>query len=158
MEKCFECKNPATHQHHVVPQSLGGTQTVPLCNYCHPKAHGQNGYWSTSELIKKKLRSRKEQGFHVGGGIAYGKMMDENKRLVDHPQERYWQYVAKALHDMGIHFKAIANMFNARYVPSKTGKGQWRGWKVNQAVKRLREELGEQHRPGVWSGGKRVAP
>jgi 5-methylcytosine-specific restriction endonuclease McrA len=28
---CFECGSPASHHHHVIPHSLGGTQTVPLC-------------------------------------------------------------------------------------------------------------------------------
>jgi 5-methylcytosine-specific restriction endonuclease McrA len=30
---------PASHQHHVVPRSLGGVATVPLCHDCHGKAH-----------------------------------------------------------------------------------------------------------------------
>lgn len=158
MAKCFECKNHATHQHHVVPQSLGGTQTVPLCDYCHPKAHGEKGYWPVSELIKKQMHARREQGFRIGGQLPYGKMADSDKRIVDHPQERYWQYVAKALHDMGLHFKAIAKMFNEREVPSKNGTGQWRGWRVNNAVKRLRGELSESHKPGKWARGKMVRP
>jgi hypothetical protein len=85
-------------------------------------------------------------------------MADADKRIVDNPQERYWQYVAKALHDMGIHFKAIAQMFNARGVPNKTRRGKWVGWKVNTAVKRLREELGEPHEPGVWVRGVKKRP
>lgn len=40
MEKCFECENPATENHHVIPKSLGGTKTVPLCSLCHMKVHG----------------------------------------------------------------------------------------------------------------------
>lgn len=156
MAKCFECRKPANHQHHVVPQSLGGTQTVPLCARCHPKAHGQKGYWATSDLIKKRLHARREQGYRVGGQLPYGKTADSQKRIVDHPEERYWQFVAKALHDTGLHFKAIAKMFNARGVPNKKRCGKWVGWKVNQAVKRLREELGEPHRPGVWSRGEKV--
>lgn len=158
MAKCFECDSPATHKHHVVPESLGGTKTVPLCDYCHPKAHGENGYWPVGELIKAKLHARRAEGYRVGGYLPYGKMADANKRIVDHPEERYWQYVAKALHDMGLHFRAIARMFNARGVPTKRGFGRWSGWNANQAVKRLREELGEQHRPGVWARGNRVGP
>jgi hypothetical protein len=158
MARCFECKKPATHNHHVIPQSLGGTRTVPLCDYCHPKAHGENGYWAVRDLIKAKLHARRAQGYRVGGQLPYGKMADADKRIVDNPQERYWQYVAKALHDMGIHFKAIAQMFNARGVPNKTRRGKWVGWKVNTAVKRLREELGEPHEPGVWVRGVKKRP
>lgn len=38
--KCFECGEPAEHAHHVVPQSLGGTRTLPLCARCHGLVHG----------------------------------------------------------------------------------------------------------------------
>jgi hypothetical protein len=38
-KKCFECGNPATENHHVIPQSMGGTKTVPLCSKCHMKVH-----------------------------------------------------------------------------------------------------------------------
>jgi 5-methylcytosine-specific restriction endonuclease McrA len=41
MTECFECGAPAAHQHHVVPRSLGGTKTVPLCEGCHGKVHGR---------------------------------------------------------------------------------------------------------------------
>lgn len=158
MAKCFECDSPATHKHHVVPESLGGTKTVPLCDYCHPKAHGENGYWPLGQLIKAKLQERKAQGYRIGGHPSYGTMFTADNRIVENPEERYWQFVGKALHDMGLHFKAIAKMFNARGVPTKTRRGRWSAWNVNKAVKRLREELGEQHRPGVWSRGNRVGP
>ena len=36
---CFECGQPAHVQHHVIPQSRGGTKTVPLCNGCHSLVH-----------------------------------------------------------------------------------------------------------------------
>ena len=36
---CFECGNAAHCKHHVVPESLGGTKTVPLCLVCHGKVH-----------------------------------------------------------------------------------------------------------------------
>jgi hypothetical protein len=39
MGECFECGHPAAQAHHVVPQSLGGTKTVPLCEKCHNLVH-----------------------------------------------------------------------------------------------------------------------
>jgi hypothetical protein len=39
MKICFECGNIATENHHIVPKSLGGTKTVPLCSTCHMKVH-----------------------------------------------------------------------------------------------------------------------
>jgi len=40
VQACFECGEPATSRHHVVPKSRGGTKTVPLCSRCHDMAHG----------------------------------------------------------------------------------------------------------------------
>lgn len=37
---CFECGEPATENHHVVPRSKGGGKTIPLCLDCHNKIHG----------------------------------------------------------------------------------------------------------------------
>lgn len=39
---CLECGAQATESHHIVPKSLGGTQTVPLCGKCHARVHGMN--------------------------------------------------------------------------------------------------------------------
>lgn len=36
---CYECGSAATVQHHVVPVSLGGTRTLPLCRKCHGLVH-----------------------------------------------------------------------------------------------------------------------
>ena len=36
---CFECGNNAEEEHHVIPRSLGGSNTIPLCKDCHKKAH-----------------------------------------------------------------------------------------------------------------------
>jgi hypothetical protein len=40
---CIECNKPAQEQHHVIPKSLGGNATVPLCNACHARVHGLGG-------------------------------------------------------------------------------------------------------------------
>ena len=37
--RCFECGERASHNHHVVPRSMGGTKTVPLCLACHSLVH-----------------------------------------------------------------------------------------------------------------------
>lgn len=57
---CFECGGTAEHQHHVVPRSLGGTRTVPLCATCHGKIHGidfsSHGILTKAGLIKAAAR------------------------------------------------------------------------------------------------------
>lgn len=62
---CFECGKEARHRHHVVPASLGGKQTLPLCESCHSKVHGTN--LSQSELIKKGLEDARARGVKIGG-------------------------------------------------------------------------------------------
>ena len=56
MKECFECGKEATEEHHVIPKSLGGTKTVPLCTKCHMKVHGldktNRADWHP-ELIKR---------------------------------------------------------------------------------------------------------
>lgn len=55
---CFECGNPADVNHHVVPKSKGGTQTVPLCWECHSLVHDTK-LTANGELIKNaKKRSK----------------------------------------------------------------------------------------------------
>lgn len=76
---CFECGEPATCRHHVVPRALGGTQTVPLCNRCHEHIHGSrfvtSGCKLTIERAEKMSRIRKTNaikrstfGYRVGDG------------------------------------------------------------------------------------------
>jgi len=63
---CFECgSKEAIHYHHVVPDSLGGTQTLPLCSECHGKVHDRK-FVDISFLVKEGLRKRKEQGVILG--------------------------------------------------------------------------------------------
>lgn len=61
---CFECGAPATERHHVVPHSLGGTKTVPLCGICHAKIHDVDGNRRTriAELTKAALDAKKARG------------------------------------------------------------------------------------------------
>lgn len=78
---CFECGAPATERHHVVPASLGGTKTIPLCGKCHAKVHEINGKRRNQlrELTKNSLAKRKELietqgGFYSSSGRWVTKM------------------------------------------------------------------------------------
>ncbi|MBQ5613432.1 MAG: hypothetical protein IIU82_00250, partial [Tidjanibacter sp.] len=61
---CFECGAPATERHHIVPASLGGTKTVPLCGICHAKIHDVDGKRRTriAELTKAALDAKIARG------------------------------------------------------------------------------------------------
>lgn len=67
---CFECGAPATERHHVVPASLGGTKTIPLCGDCHAKVHRISGQRRNQlgELTKNSLLKRKEL-IEIQGGF-----------------------------------------------------------------------------------------
>lgn len=63
---CVECGEKAHHDHHVIPKSLGGTFTVPLCTDCHAKVHGRRAM-ACGELIKAGIARAKARGVQVGG-------------------------------------------------------------------------------------------
>lgn len=74
---CFECASKENIQyHHVVPDSLGGSQTIPLCNECHGKVHDRK-FVDISNLVKEGLRKRKEQGVILGRRKGTGKNDDD---------------------------------------------------------------------------------
>lgn len=63
---CFECNKVAeVFNHHIIPESLGGTKTVPLCACCHGKIHDIK-FLTTSELTKRGLARAKERGIKLG--------------------------------------------------------------------------------------------
>ncbi len=66
MKKCFECDGHATEEHHIIPKSLGGTKTVPLCAICHAKVHGLQNTGRADlapELTKRGLDKFGERPF-----------------------------------------------------------------------------------------------
>lgn len=63
--KCFECEAPATEQHHVIPESFGGTKTIPLCGKCHCLVHGLGGRRDqVKELTTRGLNKKMSFDFH----------------------------------------------------------------------------------------------
>jgi hypothetical protein len=74
--KCWECEIETNeiHDHHPVPQSRGGTKTIPLCGGCHAKAHHMDKNMTTSVLTKEALDKRKalKQGRYFCGRSPYG--------------------------------------------------------------------------------------
>lgn len=77
MQPCFECDSPSVNDHHVVPQSRGGTRTVPLCASCHDKAHDTNALTLSREGFVRAVREGRNAG-EPPFGFRY-----ENGRLGD---------------------------------------------------------------------------
>lgn len=64
--RCFECGTTDNiHQHHVVPRTLGGTKTIPLCEKCHGLIHGMN-FSDHSTLTKIGLDNARKRGVKLG--------------------------------------------------------------------------------------------
>ena len=66
LDRCFECGTIGPVDfHHVVPQSKGGTQTIPLCLSCHSKVHGENMLklrTLANESRNRMIKEYKEKG------------------------------------------------------------------------------------------------
>ena len=66
MIQCFECQSIKEIQfHHVVPRSLGGTQTLPLCLICHGKVHNIS-FLNHKNLLLRGLQKAKAKGIKLG--------------------------------------------------------------------------------------------
>ena len=68
---CFECGQKAEYDHHVVPLSLGGTKTVPLCADCHGKTHNI----TMSNLTAKAMRRLKDEDRYTGGKVTENQLL-----------------------------------------------------------------------------------
>ena len=86
--KCFECDQKAVINHHVIPEQLGGTKTVPLCSDCHGKVHDKD-LTSMKVLRDQSIIDRFNKGIYCWGrpplGYKYaGK--NPNKYVVIDPE------------------------------------------------------------------------
>ena len=60
MKSCFECgSTDRLHEHHVVPESRGGTRTVTVCQRCHNLCHHANGNMLLGTLLKEANQNRR---------------------------------------------------------------------------------------------------
>lgn len=150
-EACFECGQPAQHEHHVVPRSLGGTKTVPVCVKCHGLIHSREAM-AHPELTRKALQHKKAQGQRVGT-VPFGYRLAKNGvRLI--PDERQQELLnwMRRQRARGITPEAICDELER--VGERTAKGLriWRKTTVYRltrgvAVKRLRRHERPQIEP-----------
>jgi hypothetical protein len=63
---CFDCgSDEHIHYHHVVPETKGGTMTIPLCIICHGKVHNRD-FMKIKELQKVGIEKAKRLGKYKG--------------------------------------------------------------------------------------------
>jgi hypothetical protein len=132
---CVDCKNNGLiHNHHVVPRALGGTYTVPLCEYCHTKVHDKN--MTTSALTKAALAASKAKGTKLG---THGKVLAvEQKKKADQYALSMSILISEVQQDGHKTLRAISDELNRRGIPSARG-GKWSYTTVHRVQKRLRK-------------------
>ena len=137
--KCFECDSTENiEHHHVVPQILGGTKTIPLCSSCHSKVHDRKET-TISKLTRKALALKKANGFKTGGTVPYGfRLIKATGKLVKVKKEQ--EVISRLLHyrEQGWTYEAIKQMLNSKNIPSKTGK-KWCRNSVRRIIRRYQE-------------------
>lgn len=138
---CFECGAPAQHDHHVVPRSLGGTRTVPLCRICHGRAHGrERGFRPTNELTRDALLRLRARGVKLGGaalGWKRADATDADGRRVIATVEHEAVAVARIrdLRAQGLTLRAIAGVLATEGHATKAG-GRWHPQTIARVIAR----------------------
>jgi hypothetical protein len=70
---CFECGSGGDiDNHHVVPKSLGGTKTIPLCLKCHGLVHDRD-FIKYRKLHKIGVEKAVAEGKYIGRKVGSGK-------------------------------------------------------------------------------------
>jgi len=122
-DPCFECGAPAEQRHHVVPRSLGGTKTVPLCCACHGKAHGRDGgFRNTRELTKAALGQKRDRGERVGT-VPWGWQLGaDGKTLEPCDSERAATKCARELRAAGRSWREVAMALDLAGYTTRSGR------------------------------------
>ena len=130
---CFECDAPCDHMHHVVPRSLGGTRTVPLCERCHGLVHDR--LMNTRALTKAALAVKKSRGERLGGDVPYGWQLAADGVTLEHNEgEQAVVETVRTLRAEGLSLRAIAAELEARGLMARNG-GSWHAKQVSRIVR-----------------------
>lgn len=134
-EHCFECGREAEYDHHVVPRSQGGLQTVPLCSRCHALVHGYPEKMTSAHLTRAALSYKKANGKKTGGYCPYGYQVDQEGRLVQDQVESQVVDLILESWEKGWNYSVIARHINNKGHRTKLGK-QWRAQQVKNVILR----------------------
>lgn len=129
---CFECGETADHDHHVVPRSRGGTQTVPLCFRCHGLAHDR--VMVSSQLTRAALAAKKARGERTGSVPTGFRVEADGRTLTPDSHEQEAIALARALRAEGLTYRAIGAELEARGFRSRGAAGRWHPTTVQRAL------------------------
>lgn len=120
---CFECDATENlHHHHVVPRSLGGTKTIPLCERCHGLVHSKD-FTSTAALTSKAMQNKKAKGLYTGGRVPFGfKLGGDGETLVPNPAEVDIILCAQELRRDGHSLRGISAELAERGMLTRNGR------------------------------------
>ena len=119
---CFECDTTEhIHHHHVVPRSLGGTRTIPLCERCHGLVHSKQ-FTTVGALTSKAMGAMKAAGKYTGGRAPFGRMVADDGTLTDCPAEQATIAEARRLREQGLSLRKVAAELAAQGMTTRNGK------------------------------------
>ena len=147
MKKCFECKaTEDVQEHHVVPASRGGTQTVPLCSSCHGKAHGRDGKGMNhsrlvTEGIKKKFDRDPESRSSWGRGTDPSSPKDMERGRIARGDKFALENGALVyqLREQGLTYQKCADTYVRRGFKTSRGKNTWNTSQVRKLFLRYKK-------------------
>ena len=154
--KCFECGSQAEYEHHVIPQSRGGTRTVPLCGDCHAKAHHSNRGMTVRVLTEQALRSKRKRNEKTGGCVPFGYdavnvgnpewvrgRLRTTVKLVPNEVEQGLLLKMATMRADGATLKTICDWLESNRFKTKNGTLRWTPGNVRACIERFRREQRE---------------
>jgi hypothetical protein len=106
-DECFECGSVEDiHYHHIVPSSIGGTKTIPLCIICHGKVHNKD-FVKFRELQRLGIQRAKENGSFINNGRPKGSIeipeefleKNKSKKIIELLEKGYsYRKISSILH------------------------------------------------------------
>ena len=139
--KCFECgTSECIQHHHIIPRSLGGTKTIPLCSICHGKAHGikRNKQIDIGRLTKEGLMRAKARGVKIGNPRPE-EALKKGRAVVQKKADTFALQIMPIIKPMlssGMSQSAVARALNESDIKTRRN-GSWTHTSIRNLLKRL---------------------
>ncbi len=144
--KCFECGTAECIQHHhVVPRSVGGTKTIPLCSICHGKVHGikRDKQINVSELTKAGIARARAAGKQIGNPDMSKARINSHTTRTRRANEFALSLGPEMIilrENSGLSWRKLADNLNNQGIKTRHGY-QWQGATVRNVYWRYKKLL-----------------